>query len=194
MGRPRARKRDDLLDAAEAVIRRDGAARLTIDAVAVQAGVSKATVLYGFESKDKLIKTLIDRRIDEISAEIAAFRAEGRDEGAGDATIRAMLAMAGRGMTEEDRAVFLSLSAALAQQSELAGSIRAHYEQCAKDIGGESASPRGAFLAFLAIEGLFCLERFDILRLAPEDRARTLTDIARLAVEFPDESVMKGAA
>ena len=44
MARPRVIKQDDILDAAEAVVVRCGAAHLTLDAVAVEAGISKASV------------------------------------------------------------------------------------------------------------------------------------------------------
>src|SRR5215216_5514144 len=58
---PRPSRRAELLDAAIAVIRRDGAQRLTLDAVAAEAGVSKGGVLYHFGSKRALIDGLLDR-------------------------------------------------------------------------------------------------------------------------------------
>src|SRR5215208_3308653 len=53
---PRPSRRAELLDAAIAVIRRDGAQRLTLDAVAAEAGVSKGGVLYHFGSNAALIE------------------------------------------------------------------------------------------------------------------------------------------
>lgn len=44
MGRIRVIDRDHLLDAAEAVVARDGAVKLTLESVAAEAGVSKASV------------------------------------------------------------------------------------------------------------------------------------------------------
>ncbi|HZB75928.1 MAG TPA: TetR family transcriptional regulator, partial [Solirubrobacteraceae bacterium] len=46
MARPS--RREALLDAAIRVIRRDGAQKLTLDAVAAEAGVSKGGILYHF--------------------------------------------------------------------------------------------------------------------------------------------------
>lgn len=48
MGRRRTIDRDQLLDAAEAVIAREGAAGLTIDAVAKEMGITKGGVQYCF--------------------------------------------------------------------------------------------------------------------------------------------------
>lgn len=51
MGRRRTIDRDQLLDAAEAVIAREGAAGLTIDAVAKEMGITKGGVQYCFGTK-----------------------------------------------------------------------------------------------------------------------------------------------
>lgn len=192
MGRKRALKQGELLDAAEAVVRRDGATRLTLDAVATEAGVSKATVLYGCKSKDDLIEALLDRRIAADEAEENAVR--GALSGAPDAAIRARIALAEKVLTEEDRAVILSFSAALAQRSALAAPIRGYFSRRVADIVETSEAPRGALLAFFAIEGLHCLERFDVFRLDPEARKRALADIAWLAGQRPVGAKQKGTA
>ena len=53
--------RDALLDAAEAVVARQGVANLTFDAVAAEAGMSKGGLLHHFRSKDRLIEALVTR-------------------------------------------------------------------------------------------------------------------------------------
>lgn len=52
---------DLLLDAAEAVIVRDGIASLTLDAVAAEAKVSKGGLLHHFPNKDRLVESLVTR-------------------------------------------------------------------------------------------------------------------------------------
>lgn len=61
MGRRRTIDRDHLLDAAEAVIAREGAAGLTIDAVAKEMGITKGGVQYCFGTKDALIDAIFER-------------------------------------------------------------------------------------------------------------------------------------
>ena len=68
---PRPSRRTALLDAALTVVRRDGAAALTLDAVAAEAGVSKGGVLYHFGSKRALIDGLLERWLDEFGARLA---------------------------------------------------------------------------------------------------------------------------
>src|ERR671914_2182921 len=70
MARPS--RRTELLDAAVAVVRRDGAAALTLDAVAAEAGVSKGGVLYHFASKRALIDGLLQRWLDDFEARLDA--------------------------------------------------------------------------------------------------------------------------
>ena len=71
---PRPSRREQLLDAAIAVIRRDGARALTLDAVAAEAGVSKGGLLYHFASKRALIDGLLARWLDDFEAEFGAER------------------------------------------------------------------------------------------------------------------------
>ena len=79
MGRPS--RREQLLDAAVAVIRRDGAAALTLDAVAAEAGVSKGGVLYHFASKRALIDGLLERWLDEFGARLVSAFGDGANQG-----------------------------------------------------------------------------------------------------------------
>jgi AcrR family transcriptional regulator len=50
-----------LLDAAEAVVVRQGIANLTLDAVAAEAGMSKGGLLHHFPTKDRLVEALVTR-------------------------------------------------------------------------------------------------------------------------------------
>src|SRR5437764_3199185 len=50
-----------LLDAAEAVVERQGIGNLTLDAVAAEAGMSKGGLLHHFPSKDQLVEALVIR-------------------------------------------------------------------------------------------------------------------------------------
>jgi AcrR family transcriptional regulator len=103
VSRPSARPR--LLEAAAAVVRRDGPRALTLDAVAAEAGVSKGGLLYHFPTKDALVEALIDDWLDGFEAEVRAgsggwprayARAIGQRSAAARATdIALMVAVAG---------------------------------------------------------------------------------------------------
>lgn len=61
-----------LLEAAVRVASRDGAARLTLDAVAQEAGVSKGGLLYHFASKEALLSGLLSWELDSFGAALEA--------------------------------------------------------------------------------------------------------------------------
>ena len=63
--KPRSDARARILDAALAVSDRVGAAHLTLDAVAAEAGVSKGGLLYHFASKDLLLKGVVEHHMDQ---------------------------------------------------------------------------------------------------------------------------------
>jgi AcrR family transcriptional regulator len=63
--------KERILDAAERVVLRDGAAHLTLDAVAQAVPLSKGGVLYNFPTKDALIQGMIARLSQRFAAEMA---------------------------------------------------------------------------------------------------------------------------
>lgn len=156
MGRRRTIDREAVLDAAERVVSRSGAARLTLDAVAAEAKISKASVLYDYKTKQMLINAVIERRV---SAEDG--RIQGFIDGLGpvpDAPIRGRIAAVLPSMPDEDRSVAISLCAALAQDEQLRQPIQKIYRERIEEILRTSEHPRGAMLAFLAVEGLKLIE------------------------------------
>jgi len=64
-----------ILEAAASVLLKGGSRALTIDAVAVEAGLSKGGVLHHYASKDALIAALVTRKLAELREEISACEA-----------------------------------------------------------------------------------------------------------------------
>jgi AcrR family transcriptional regulator len=175
MGRKRSIDQDQVLNAAERVVARDGAARLTLDAVAAEAGISKASVLYDYKSKQALIAALVERSV----AADNAFNARMTEQLAGkpNAAIRGRLLAAAEPFPDDFRAVALNLCAALAQDAELRGTIQRNQTEVIEAITIGSANPRGALLAYLALEGLKLLESLDYHTWPRVERDRILREI-----------------
>ncbi|MDG2529931.1 TetR/AcrR family transcriptional regulator [Caulobacter endophyticus] len=186
MGRKRIVDRDAVLDAAEAVVARDGAARLTLDAVAEQAGIGKATVLYDFKTKAALIDAVVERAV----ARDNAFNTAMTDslDGQGDAVIRGRILAAATPLPDDFRAVALNLCAALAQDAGLRGRIQENQKTVIAALTADAASPRGAQLAYLALEGLKLLEALDYHAWPVEERTRILREINWLVTANPDDA------
>src|SRR3546814_5055184 len=87
------------------------------------------------------------------------------------AAIRARLASELRDLTDEDRSVALSLCALVAQDAELRAPIQEMMRRRIARVLETSSQPRGALLAFLAIEGLMALEWLGLHRRAASGAA-----------------------
>lgn len=185
MGRKRIIDQQAVLDAAERVVGRDGAANLTIDAVAKEAGVNKASVLYDHKSKQALVEAIVDRAFERDTAIHAGI--EERIGFSDDRAIRGRILAAAEPPAEEFKAVALNLSAALALDEGLRGKMQQSQARTIARIKDTSPSPRGALLAYLALEGLKFLEHLDFHHFSQEDRARVLREINWLVTAQPGE-------
>lgn len=183
MGRHRTIDRAGVLDAAERVVMREGAAHLTLDAVASEAGISKASVLYDYKTKRALIRALIERRVASEEQRLQNFVDAGGERP--DALIRAQLDSASRSFSDEDRSVALNLCAALAQDEELREPVQQSLSRVVADIQASSSHPRGAMLAFLAIEGLMLLDWFGLYSFPREEREKLIAEIEWLIGQSP---------
>lgn len=174
MGRRQTIDREQILDAAEQVVMREGAAHLTIEAVAAEAGVSKGGVLYSFASKDALIDAL-HRRI------ISGF----------DQIVEKVIATLGD--TPENRIrghVIANFEHDESVNERIAGLIvnfirspqyRAEANEYYRDLVGklDASTPTGKKLrlALLATEGAFMLRGFDFYPIGPEEWRQIHQDI-----------------
>lgn len=172
---PRASKRDQLLAATGRVVRRDGTDGLTLDAVAAEAGVSKGGLLYHFETKEALVRALIERLVQVFDERLERERA--RDTGPGSFTrayARASLA------TEEDGTAS-ALVAATALSPALLDPLRARYARWSRALAEDGIEPTRALLVRLAVDGLWFA---DLLGLEPPGaraRKRLLDQLLQLA-------------
>lgn len=175
MARTRSINQQGILDAAEAVVAREGATRLTLEAVAAQAGVSKASVLYDYKNKQALIAAVVRRATDRDNAfnqsRIEALAA------VDSPTMRGRIDAASQPFPAEFGAVGLQLCAALAQDSTLREIVQTNQQQTLASVLDTASHPRAARLAYLALEGLKLLEALDYLHWSDEQRRDILGDI-----------------
>ncbi len=122
--------KEALLDAAEEVAVREGVARLTFDAVAAEAGISKGGVLHHFSNKDQLLEALVRRSAESwLQYYLDAF--ERTPEGPGRMA-RAILhncLLGGDAWTEALRRRFSSVLAALIHNPALVQAMRESYAE-----------------------------------------------------------------
>ena len=163
---PRARTKDRLLDAAGAVVMREGAQALTLDAVAEEAEVSKGGLLYHFKSKRDLVEGMVERWLAEFGREM-----EGEDADFVRGYIKAS-APAGNE---------LGMLAALVADPSLLVAVRKQYGIWQDRVEREGRDPVDATVARLAADGLWLAELLGMGPPTGELRERVLQRLLGLA-------------
>src|SRR5438552_3160389 len=131
-----------LLDAAEAVVVRQGISNLTLDAVAAEAGMSKGGLLHHFRTKDRLVEALVVRSAENWRA--CYLEAYGRTPEGPGRMARALLSYClsdAQGWTDQLRHSSSAVFAALAQNPSLIEPMRAVYSDLHRRIAEDGLPP-----------------------------------------------------
>lgn len=184
LGRHRKIDRDALLDAAQDVLLREGAANLTIEAVAANAGISKASVLYDYKTKQALVRAMIERRFETEWERVRSITSE--LDSSADAGIQGWIKASRRELSDEDRMLAMGMIVALAGDPEFKQLNQRFFERMLATTIATATQPRGARLALLAVEGLKLLDFLGLHHWPQDECEEILRDIAWLAGQEPD--------
>jgi AcrR family transcriptional regulator len=182
MGTERRNTRTRLLEAAERVVARDGVARLTLDAVAGEAGVSKGGLLYHFPNKDALISAMVLRWADGFERDIGE-RLEAEEAGAVGSWARTYAGATfepGEAQEREPREL-VALLAAIATDPALLEPLRRRCEAWQARAEDDGLDPALATLLRLAADGLWFADLFGLAPPAGELRRQVLREINALS-------------
>ena len=168
---PKRGSREAILDAAEALVREQGVNRMTLDAVAARAGLSKGGLLYNFPSKDALLLGLIERFTERMEM------ADG--DGSPGRVVTRRLAVHDESVA--NRRGGLGMLAAFAENPDLIEPVRAFRRQLWEHWKATEADPERGLIAWLAAEGLCFLDLFETSPLTPEEHGRVVAAIERIA-------------
>lgn len=154
-----------LIQAAEQIVLREGVARLTLDAVAREAGVSKGGVLYHFARKESLVAGMLAHLVERFEQDLRGqFEADAAESGRWvraytRATFQPEQAQALPSLTES-----AGLLAAVAVNPDLLRPFQERYREWQARIEEDGLAPALATLVRLAADGLWLA---DLLDLAP---------------------------
>lgn len=149
--------RNKLLQAARQVAVECGVTKLTIEAVAREAGVSKGAVLYHFASKDQLLTALLEALLDGFDRLVVAEAGKGEVSWL-QAYLRASFPEQRAGYLQETTVIFAIASL----RPELRGVVRSRFEQWHRKAAEEMADPVTAHLIRAAVDGLWYNEMFGL--------------------------------
>lgn len=158
--------REDILDAAQRVAVEKGAAKVSLDSVAREAGLTKGGVLYNFPSKEALIAGMLERLMDSYRPLVDSHQE--LFAGQHNPTLQSTLKII-RDHNQADRNVSMAIMAAAAQNLSLLQPIREEITARFNQLCSETDNPDMAALLWAASEGLMLM---DMLKMLPFDEAR----------------------
>lgn len=170
-----------ILDAAEKLVLRVGAAHMTLDAVAEEAGVSKGGVLYHFSTKEALLECMLRRHVErgmERRRETISQMPPGPAQELKGEIVAQVVA---RDPNDRMCAAFL---AAIANEPKLMSTIREiQSERYGRLVKPELPYERCVVL-LLAVDGLFFHELLQSSPFTTEQRQKIVETLVGLADEM----------
>ncbi len=158
-----------ILDAAEEVVLRDGVARLTLDAAAAEAGLSKGGILYHFPTRDALVAGMVAKIIEEFDRDIEHRLEDDSEPGCFTrAYIGATMEPSAPRPDREDR-LGAALIAAAAAQPDLLVPLQEAAVRWQARLEQDGLDPTLATVLRLACDGLWMC---DLFGLAPPTASR----------------------
>lgn len=175
-----AKTYDQILEAALDIVREEGTHKLTIDAVAKAAGISKGGVLHHFSTKEALISGTVRYGVADLYCELKQHEAV-------DGSQSVLLKLVGfaeelyRDKKGFPRSVLITTS----ENAEANQSASEFVGQLLKEMSSET-SPARAEMVFFAVFGLLVAQSFNLAELSSEDTKNMFRQLTSFALEGKD--------
>jgi AcrR family transcriptional regulator len=155
-----------------------GSRRLTLDAVAERAGLSKGGLLYNFPTKESLLQAMVQRLVHEISADREALRA--RTEPGANLEARLCTTALLKLRTGRMKETANGLLAASAENPRLLDPVREVIKANLDNLKATSDNLDAALLGWLVVEGLNSLELHGLSPFSEAEHERVVQAVDRL--------------
>ena len=156
------------MQAALTIIARDGPARLTLDAIARESGMSKGGLTHQFPTKEAVLKALLEHQIEYFADFTERYLAEMATASA-QPQLAAQIATLREAITQPG-SVALAILGALTQDPSLLSQTRDASGKTVDAIKAEAADPQLALLRWAAAQGLTLMSLFGLNPLTDRER------------------------
>ncbi|MBN3826489.1 TetR/AcrR family transcriptional regulator [Burkholderia sp. Ac-20384] len=164
------RTRTAAIQAALAILERDGPGKLTFDAISRESGISKGGLMHQFRTKGDVLNALMEHQQDYYQRFQREYLAA-RDPGEAQPTLSAQIATM-REVIDQQPSAALAIMAALVEDPAPLQQVRDIDAENAKRIAAESGDPDLALLRWKAAWGLALSAMFGLCPLSADERAR----------------------
>ena len=174
---PTSETKKKIIAAAATVVKEKGAACLTLDAVAKQAGVSKGGLLYHYPNKSALLAAMVEHLNNSFERAVEERVIETKAS-----WLEAYVAMS-FDPRHSQVAESAGMLAAIANDLSLLEPLSERYKDWQQQVEASGIEPNLATIARLAADGLWFTELFDISPLDDERRSQVLAALLTLIKE-----------
>lgn len=166
-----------LLEAAALVVKEQGASQLTLEAVAKQAGVSKGGLLYHYPNKSALLAAMVTHLNDSFEAAVEDLVSQGETS-----WLEAYVMMS-FDPQHSQIAESAGMLAAIANDMSLLEPLAERYQVLQEKLEASALDPDLATIVWLAADGLWFTELFNLSPLTTERRSQVLQKLLTLIKE-----------
>jgi AcrR family transcriptional regulator len=175
--------RERIVRAAEDVVIREGVARLTLEAAAAEAGVSKGGVLYHFPGRAALVSAMVEGFVVSFDADLERFGAYGGKRGDfARAYVEATMSPTVETGDIRARRLGSALLAGVASDPELLAPLRERWLAWQASVEGDGIDPALATVIRYAADGMWLCDLFELAPIR-EDHRRAVGDAMRGLIE-----------
>jgi AcrR family transcriptional regulator len=161
--------RERILEAAGRLARQLGPGNISLEAVAAEAGISKGGLLYHFPSKDRLLRAIVGRFVEQLEQSLEAEPGADRPNGLMAAYVRQLVRE-----REECLPPPTGLLAALAEQPDLLDPVRRFENAFVERARQNATDPQMAIVAFLIVHAVRSMKLFGAQPLTETEIGETL--------------------
>ena len=166
--------RRNILEATADIVLEEGVLRLTLEAVARRAGISKGGLLYHFPSKEALVAGLMTQYVDDFGQQMRVRQERTSLEAYVDLTLS---------LSDSSRRLEAALLTATLLNPDLMSPLRERYDALQDAIVRDSSDPALATLIRLAVDGLWLTDLLGLASLQGDARRDLEKRIAELLRE-----------
>ncbi|MEO9340602.1 TetR/AcrR family transcriptional regulator [Mesorhizobium sp. SB112] len=183
--------REKILAAASCLAREMGPSKLSLDAVAARAGVSKGGLLYNFPSKAALLQSLVEDHLKCFDRSLTSKVAERPDEPGNIASAYIELFV----QEHEDCSPPPSgVLAAMAENPDFILPVRGFKRSLLDRMKASSSDDVAMLTIFLVLEGIRSMRLFDMDVLSEPERTAVIESLIRMASSAEESQVPLKAA
>lgn len=156
-----------IMDAAEDVVMKLGAAHLTFDELVKETGLSKGGILYHYPNKKALLKNMVQRMIDRFAEDRKHNEQKIEPTGLVDAKTYILAAFDKDSRYQESSTALMAVAA---NDPELLELVREEYRGSFAEIRSNGKDAGLAALIYMAVDGMWLLDSLGLCLFTNEER------------------------